>query len=320
MKRIFTIGLIIFCLSFLLKSQDYNYVDKKVLNYPKTFSNVEILSKKINKDFSDSVNRVRAIYTWLAVNIQYDKDKRRNMEYGYSYYGRGWRAMSKTKKEFEYEIGTKALLAKKGVCGEYANLFKVLCELCSIECVGISGTAKTTKKEIGKHPIQIDHAWNAVKMKNDWKLIDVTWTSNFYEYDSTVISKPLFNLYFFSDPEKFFTKHFPKSNKWLFIDKTPKEFAELPLFHNAYYFSGIEIVGPTKGIIRLTKDRIIKIVLRNSKDARVSFKFSFDKNSQTIKPELKKDLCIYETKLGNVIVNYLTIYVDYKPFCTYKII
>ncbi|MDF1549548.1 MAG: transglutaminase domain-containing protein, partial [Bacteroidales bacterium] len=309
MKRIFTIHLLVFCISLLLKSLDYDNIDKKVLNYPTTFSSIESLSKLINKDFSDSVSRVRAIYTWLAVNIHYDRDKRRNMDYGYSYYERGWNSIYKTEKEFEYESSTKILLTKKGVCGEYANLFKVLCEFCSIECVVISGTAKTAKDEIGKHPIQTDHAWNAVKIKDNWKLIDVTWTSNYYESDSTIISKPLFNLYFFSEPVKFFTKHYPKSNKWLLIDKSPKEFAELPLFHNSYYFSEIEIVGPRKGIIKLTKDRLIKIVLKNSKDSRVSFKFSFEKTSKALKPSLTNDLCIYETKLGNVIVNYLTIYI-----------
>lgn len=316
-KQIFIAIINLFFIYSVSKSQEFEYIDKKVLNYPKSFVSIESLSNLINNDFSKPVHRVRAIYTWLAVNVKYDSEKKNKLKYGYNYYG--WDVKNLEKKEFEYQVAKKIFLAKKGVCWDYANLFKVLCEFCSIECVIISGTAKTTKDEIGRYPVQTDHAWNAVKINNQWKLMDVTWTANYYKYDSTVVSKPLFNLYFFTDPEHFFTKHYPKSDNWLLIKKTPKEFAELPLFHRAYYFTSAKIVGPLKGEIILGKDRLVKIVLKNTKDVRVSFKFDFEKTSKRIKPRLKNDLCIYETTLGNVIVNYLTIYIDNQPFVTYKI-
>lgn len=52
----------------------------------------------------------------------------------------------------------------RGVCGDYSQLFKELCERVSIPCVYEAGD-----------PFTLNHAWNAVLINGEWKYVDTTW-------------------------------------------------------------------------------------------------------------------------------------------------
>ncbi|OPX42897.1 transglutaminase-like superfamily protein [Ruminiclostridium hungatei] len=52
----------------------------------------------------------------------------------------------------------------RGVCGDYSQLFKDLCERVSIPCVYEAGD-----------PYTLNHAWNAVFINGEWKYVDTTW-------------------------------------------------------------------------------------------------------------------------------------------------
>ncbi|MBO5240408.1 MAG: hypothetical protein J6B56_03170 [Clostridia bacterium] len=55
-----------------------------------------------------------------------------------------------------------------GVCETYAKTFDYLCELFGIECITVSGDAVQGENSGG-------HAWNIVKLENEWHAVDVTW-------------------------------------------------------------------------------------------------------------------------------------------------
>lgn len=56
------------------------------------------------------------------------------------------------------------LINKVAVCQGYSEAFKLLLNLCGIECEIVTGTSNG-----------IDHAWNVVKLDNEWYIVDVTY-------------------------------------------------------------------------------------------------------------------------------------------------
>lgn len=61
-------------------------------------------------------------------------------------------------------IGTQ----KAGVCEAYAKTFDYFCDLFSVECITVSG--------VGIHQdVSVGHAWNLVKLENEWRAVDATW-------------------------------------------------------------------------------------------------------------------------------------------------
>ena len=58
------------------------------------------------------------------------------------------------------------LTGRKGICLGYASTFRLLMELCGIECLTVEGSS---------HGGTADHAWNLVKLEEEWYAVDVTW-------------------------------------------------------------------------------------------------------------------------------------------------
>ena len=87
MKVNYLITLIaVFCISLNVQSQSFEQIDQKVLQYEDSlFSCPEDLAKKINADFTESIHKARAIYTWITHHIAYDIEKYKKPSQGYSY-------------------------------------------------------------------------------------------------------------------------------------------------------------------------------------------------------------------------------------------
>ena len=62
-----------------------------------------------------------------------------------------------------------ALVNKESVCEGYAKAFKHLMNNLNIECIIVTGYAIDSKGE------SQSHAWNYIKLNNEWYAVDVTW-------------------------------------------------------------------------------------------------------------------------------------------------
>ncbi len=166
-------------LSFAIPAaaQDFAKVDKKVKAYPKSFSDIDKLARRINEDFSRDDEKARAIFTWIAINVRYDLAASRVNKgpIGFSYKTQEEK-LAKQKK-FRDELAIRTLKSKKGVCQGYSTLFAEVAERVGLEAVIIPGASKSNITQIGKKPGNSDHAWNAVKIEGQWKLLDVTWAA-----------------------------------------------------------------------------------------------------------------------------------------------
>ena len=183
--------------SYFLISRDYTYIDEYALRAPST-EDMESLVSYLIKPASDDFEKVRAIYFWITHNISYDV---------HAFFSN--RILDTSAINVFY--------TRKIVCAGYANLFQEFCDIAGIECVTIIGFAKGYGYVAGMVPKKSNHAWNAVKIKGKWYLIDATWGSGYLNGNSFVFHYT--NLYFLADPKIFINDHFPEEEKWQLLDK-----------------------------------------------------------------------------------------------------
>ena len=120
-------------------SQNFKNVDNTVLRYP-PFSKVEDLVHQIEQDFASDTDKTRAAFFWLTKNIRYNlkelyNPKQRSYRFSYA---------SETEKVNKLQAIKDKLVAdtfknKIGVCEEYAQSFKKICDLLNIEAKVIKG-------------------------------------------------------------------------------------------------------------------------------------------------------------------------------------
>lgn len=226
-------------------AQMENKVILKVKNYPKSISNYTKLATRINRDFDSQREKAEAIYFWIANNVSYDvKSLYNNKNDRYSYTYKTKEQQLKKEQKYIDKTAQSTFRRKKAVCEGYSILFKKLCDLTQVECVVITGSSKTKNGDIGKSPRGSDHAWNAVKLENNWHLIDVTWGAGSVDNKTQLFRKEFDSSYFLTSPDLFLLKHFPQDPKWLLTDKTKKYFTDLPLYYSKSIEIGLKIEYP----------------------------------------------------------------------------
>ena len=159
----------------------------------------------------------------------------------------------------------RTLRKKRGVCEDYSNLLQEMCHIVGIESNVIVGYGRTGESEIGKQPGRPNHAWNSVKINNEWYLMDITWASGYVSSKTNKFHKDFRKEYFLIKPKDFVKRHYPEDPGFQYLDEkvTKEAFSEIPLIGFGYHKYGLNDYYPKKSRI----DR---------KD-KVSYKLCFDK-------------------------------------------
>lgn len=322
MKKIFytinTLFIILF-FSFTATAQDYSKVDEKVKTYPKSFSDTQKLAERIAKDFSADDEKARAIFTWIALNVKYDLPAYgKGSQVAFSYASEEEKIIKQ--KKFKNDLALKTLKTKKGVCEGYSTLFEILCTQVGLESVIVSGTSKSHPAHIGKVPAASDHAWNAVKIDGNWKLIDVTWAAGTVSGKNPAFTFRFNDAYFFTDPEVFFLNHYPDDEKWLFTNKTKQDFADLPLYYGPYIQSDMQFLTPEKGSFINKRSSLVLFKIKNLKPTDgVAYTFSRDNIINEVAVKQNGDISEFEVVLDNKSNGYLTVYINQRAVAAYRI-
>ena len=302
--------------------QSYTKVDNVIQNYSKLYSSAENLAAQINQDFKNEDEKARAIFTWIALNIKYDlnkyKSQRNNPATAFSY--RTEEEKNFKLQKFRIDLANETLRSKKGVCQGYAALFHTLCDLTGLKSMDITGTSKSHPTAIGKLPTESDHAWNAVKIGDNWKFIDVTWASGAVSNQTGKFVSKFNDAYFFTAPDIFFLNHFPDDVRFLQTNKTAADFADLPLYYGGYLQAPYEIISPLNGVIKTPKSNTIAFrILDLPETNKVSYVFSSENKLNLVLPIRKANISEFEIKVTNRRKGYLTIYVNNQSIVTYKL-
>lgn len=142
--------------------------DKKVI-----FSHRKEIDKKVDYIISNVITnnmsnyeKEKAVHDYIINNSKYDEDYILNNKVSsesYSPYG--------------------VLVKGKGVCESYAKAMKLIMDKINIECIIVVGKANKT-----------DHAWNIIKLDNNYYHVDLTWDDPVTNDGSNVLSYDYFNI------------------------------------------------------------------------------------------------------------------------------
>ena len=157
------------------------------------------------------------------------------------------------------------LATKKGVCQDYSELFKAMCDRVGIPCYLIAGYAKAFDYKPGKKFEKANHSWNLIKLEDKYYLLDLTWSSGYVQYVDDnwhYYLKPDVSQ-LFTAPEIFVEKHLPADPQWQLLSH--------PVSMNAFmsYSNHQDMLANTSGYL-------------NYADSIRQFE-QLDKNSQDLK-------------------------------------
>ncbi len=210
--------------------KEYLATDKKALQLPDSLSRTtDNIAKYITTNFQTEKDKTRAIFIWVATNIQYDVD---NM-YAMNFY---------EKKE---EKIAKPLKTRKGICENYAALFNDICSKSGIKAFVVEGY--TQQNGFADY---IPHAWCAAQVDSVWYLFDPTWGSGYF--DEAKFIRKINNDYYKTNPSTLIKSHMPFDYLWQFLNYpiTNQEFYEGKTQENKSkaYFNFIDSIHVYEGL------------------------------------------------------------------------
>ena len=191
MRSLFLLG---FCFSFLFSfSQSDNFftADSIALHAPANISgNIDSLASYLTANLETDIEKARSIFRWTANNISYDINKQITL--------------FKNTNDFSQDA-TKVLKNKKAVCEGYSNLIYALCKRSGLTCEVVTGYAAEKDSKTEPQP----HAWNAIKINNEWKLLDATWAAGGMDEEKNVFRKSFDKSYFCMRADSFAQTQYP---------------------------------------------------------------------------------------------------------------
>lgn len=188
--------------------KDFTGADSLILAMPAELTrSSDDMAGFINARFATEEFRVRAIYTWITANIEYDFDDTSEAD--------TW--------DSGENIVSLTLAERKGVCENYAALFSELCGKTGIRSYFIGGYAKDGNGGV----IEVPHSWNAAEIGCRWYLFDTTWGAGYRDDDSSFVRCRNYD-YFMVEPRAMIQTHMPFDPLWQFLDRpvTYDEFNE----------------------------------------------------------------------------------------------
>ncbi|MBN3325867.1 KY peptidase, partial [Atractosteus spatula] len=190
---------------------------------------VQKIGQTITQGAVSDLERVRAVWTWLCHNIEYDVS--------------GYLGLSEKLCSPEHVIK-----AGKGVCCGYSSICLQMCSEVGIECQEISGHGKGIGYRVGQsyQNTKSNHMWNAVRLGGQWFLLDACWGAGTVDIESKTFMPRYDEFYFLPDPEDFIDTHCPDEPQWQLLDHpVPLEEFERRVFKTSeFYRMGLTILNP----------------------------------------------------------------------------
>ena len=187
------------------------------------------INNVVSKKFEDKIDRARAIYDWIALNITYDIKAAKS---------------NNTAKNSPADV----LLSRKAVGIGFAGLFQDMCSAADIRCLTVDGFVKNNTEQIDEKGAEINHSWAVVQLgqsPDTWYYVDPAWGSGYADAEMKVFTRSFTDAYFFTDKPIFNLQHYPDNEAWKLggAPKNKKEFYSLPV---------IKVAGPELGMKRFS--------------------------------------------------------------------
>ena len=194
------------------------------------------LVQSLTQGVSDEFLRVKILHDWVAENIGYDVES----------------FLSGVQVDTAW---AETLRRRKSVCHGYASVMVKMCELAGIRCETVSGYGRGYGFLAGQagqaeNVNQTNHAWNAVHLGGNWRLLDATWDAG--HVHERAFHKSYGTTYLFAEPREFLYTHFPGDAKWQLLNPplTAEQFADLPYLPGQFFDHGMRL---TTALGRVTR-------------------------------------------------------------------
>ena len=263
----------------LLSNIDKEKLTKIVLLSPKKTESE--LSDLINylKNETQNLNLLEKAYVvfyWMAENIIYDKTELKDNK------------NKDSTPEGIYKYG-------KTICFGYSKLFAYIAKCIGIETEYIKGYAKGSEYNPGEQMEKTNHEWNAVKINENYFLIDSTWGAGLLEENIHI--KELDDFYFLPNPKYLIYTHFPEDPKWQLLKNpiTKEEFINQININSKFFSFHFTDINLKKSQFEVNNIENIKIFydIKNTNDIiDLSIDVYFLKDNEYISEEN----CYYITK------------------------
>jgi transglutaminase/protease-like cytokinesis protein 3 len=237
-KKLSTIILLFVASNSFAQSSEYKIVDDYIKDLGSLDSmNMGTISAVVTKNFPDNKFKARAIFDWIANNINFDLKGSRN-------------------GDNTVNLSDDILKTRKATSFGYAALFQDMCSAASIRCLTVDGYVKKTTDDINDKPDDFNHSWDVVQLgqtPTEWFYVDPTWGAGYTDKAVKVFTKAYNDSYFFSDKTIFNQQHFPDNIAWQLGGAGPKsvkEFYALPVVKDAAYEFGVTNFIPANGNVK----------------------------------------------------------------------
>ncbi len=314
----------LFCISFIGYSQNYKAVDSKVKNYPR-FQNIDDLGIRIQNDYAIDSLRVRAAFIWLVSNMEYQKtlddtfapmpQVLYNSEYG-----------KKVQiKKYNNEKAKKAFTKRQGICQDYSLILDYLLQKFGLQSHIVYGIAKTDIKDVSDKKLYKSHSWNAVNINGDWRLLDATWASGYWDSRAQRFVKSYIDHYFFTIPSQFVKHHFPADDNWQLLENPVNaiDFFKAPIFFPGYFENEIQLISEGDGMFHFqnTDHQVLSFgelpengeLYYKTNDSSILKRLTFKKEKDEIHSSKIRFRKYWKSS------EYLTIYYENKPILGFKL-
>ncbi len=167
----------------------------RVLSVPRWHeTDLESVARYLVSGEPDPFQRIKALHDYVADRVAYDVEAYRT-------------------KNYPSQRPEAVFQARKAVCAGYANLFAAMGHAVGEEIVTVSGDAISLRADREFE----GHAWNAVRIRDEWYLVDVTWNAGGVNGD--VFTRYYLTSYLFMPPQEFIRSHFPDDPAWQLLER-----------------------------------------------------------------------------------------------------
>ncbi len=210
----------------LVTKNPFASIDQYALNCPKNVEDsIKSLASYLQKPAKTDLEKARVIYIWITKNINYDDSAYNSKSYGDN-------------------SAIVVLKRRKAVCEGFSSLFLELGKQMNLQIEKVHGYAKGYSYTVGKRYNSIDHAWNIIKIKEQWRVFDVTWGEGFGKsINGKLVSEKKFDDYWFNtSPYDAIFSHLPQNKN--FANVSPlislNTYENLPYVDENYFKMGFD--------------------------------------------------------------------------------
>jgi len=232
----------------LVDSPRFKEIEKRVLEEDIPWwvqDSPDKLAEYITRDMDKDEEKAWALYRWIGHNITYDWD---------AFLG----------NSSQWYTPSQILDRKKGVCSDYSILFTAMGRTAGLEVQYIEGNAKGYSYFQGTDvPGKSNHAWNVIKIGEEWYPIDTTWGAGYApgETDHRGHRNAFEATYFLTPPEELIFNHRPESPRWQLLENavTMQTYLNMPDVTPRFFKLGINLDNVRKREVEVGQTFTLKL-------------------------------------------------------------